>query len=104
LVEYDHLLNAKKIEDDVKIEDILNENSKATTEAWGDPAIKNLSPKDLIQFERRGYYIVDRVRVSPDGKVVHEMIYVPDGKSKAMGIAGKVNKLDCLETDVLGRC
>eukprot|EP01017_Pseudomicrothorax_dubius_P001504 TRINITY_DN0_c5179_g1_i4.p1 TRINITY_DN0_c5179_g1~~TRINITY_DN0_c5179_g1_i4.p1 ORF type:complete len:138 (+),score=56.26 TRINITY_DN0_c5179_g1_i4:1-414(+) len=84
LVEYDHLLNAKKVEEDVDFMSILNENSKQVTLAWADPAVKNLPPKANVQFERRGYFVIDRSSKGANGSMIHEMIFVPDGKTKTM--------------------
>jgi len=89
-VEYDHLINAKKIEEDMDFLTVLNENSRFVTQAFADPNIKNLQASGLVQFERRGYFIVDKVhRVDGDvGKRKMEMVYIPDGKSKTMSNLG----------------
>jgi len=42
IVEYSHLLNAEKVEEDLDFLTILNENSKFVTPAYADPFIKNL--------------------------------------------------------------
>jgi len=89
-VEYDHLLNAKKIEEDMDFLTVLNENSKFTTQALADPNIKNLTAGSLVQFERRGYFVVDKVH-RVEGDIANrkmEMILVPDGKSKTMSNLG----------------
>ena len=55
----------------MKDEDIVNLNSKFETEAFvtfkfneiivkADPNIKNLEAGNHLQFERRGYFIMDR--------------------------------------------
>jgi len=80
------LLNAKKIEEDTDFLTILNENSKFTTECVADPNIKNLQKGDLVQFERRGFFIVDKVH-NVDGDISKrkmEMVSIPDGKTKSM--------------------
>eukprot|EP00331_Platyophrya_macrostoma_P031979 CAMPEP_0176439066 /NCGR_PEP_ID=MMETSP0127-20121128/19702_1 /TAXON_ID=938130 /ORGANISM="Platyophrya macrostoma, Strain WH" /LENGTH=616 /DNA_ID=CAMNT_0017823225 /DNA_START=55 /DNA_END=1905 /DNA_ORIENTATION=+ len=92
LVEYDHLINVKKVEDDMDFESILTPKTKFTTEAFGDPGLKSLTKKAIIQLERRGYYVVDRVNRSSDFDRDLELIYVPDGKTKTMSsISTKVD-------------
>jgi len=86
LVEYDHLINAKKIDEDMDFLAVLNENSRFSTAAFADPNIKNLSKSDIVQFERRGYYIVDKIH-KIENDITHrkmEMIYIPDGRAKTM--------------------
>lgn len=41
IVELDHLITEKKIEEDMNIEDIANKNSRFETLAYADPLIKN---------------------------------------------------------------
>jgi hypothetical protein len=48
LAEYDHLLNVKKVEDDMDFQSILNEKTKFITEAVAEPGVKNLE---------KGFYI-----------------------------------------------
>lgn len=42
LVEYDHLIKVKKIDEDVDFMSVINENTKYKTRAVADPAIKNI--------------------------------------------------------------
>jgi len=74
----------KKIEENVDFLTILNENSRFSTHAWADPNVKNLQKGDLVQFERRGYFIIDKIH-KLDGDITKrkmEMAYIPDGKTK----------------------
>ncbi|EUD67792.1 glutamyl-tRNA synthetase [Plasmodium inui San Antonio 1] len=89
LYEYDHLITVDKFENDNK-EDwtkFINPSSKYETVVYSEPAITSLKVSDKFQFERRGYFIVD--------KVVNShllLIKIPDGKSKNMSIiSSKVN-------------
>lgn len=42
LVEYDHLITVKKVEDEMDFESIVNNNSKFITEAYAEANVKNL--------------------------------------------------------------
>lgn len=41
LIEYGHLLTKQSLEDEDKLEDFINYNSKFVTEAWAEPHVKN---------------------------------------------------------------
>jgi glutamyl-tRNA synthetase len=90
LVEYDHLINAKKIDEDMDFMLVINEVSKYNTQAFADPNLKNLQKGELVQFERRGFFIIDKVD-KVDGDITNRkpvMFYIPDGKSKTMSNIG----------------
>lgn len=80
LRELDHIVTKSKIEDDDKIEDIMNPNSITDVEALADPLLKTLQKGDKMQLERRGYYIVDQAAFPPGQTMI--LIKIPDGKSK----------------------
>jgi len=84
LVEYDHLLTVDKVDETTDFDSVINTQSRFVTEALADPGVKNLQRSTVIQFERRGYFVVDKVNNEADGSVVLDMIYVPDGKTKTM--------------------
>ena len=89
LVEYSHLITVKKFEEGMKIEDIVNNNSKFETEAYAESIINEAKKGDKIQFERRGYFIVDKL---PDGDKPMYLNFIPDGKTKNISIfTGKVD-------------
>lgn len=90
LVEYDHLIRVKKVEDHMSFDDIVNPQSKFVTHAVADPALKLLKVGDFLQFERRGFFRVDQVRGNDDN-LVYVAFFVPDGKTKGLAsIATKV--------------
>ena len=86
LVEYGHLINVKKFEDNMKIEDIVNNNSKFETPAFAESIILQAKKGDKIQFERRGYFIVDKL---PENDKPMYLINIPDGKTKNISIIDK---------------
>jgi len=78
LVELDHLITKKKIEEDDNIEDIVNKNSYIAYAAIVEGNMRNVKKGDVIQLERRGYFYVDQLESG--GKMT--LNFVPDGKSK----------------------
>ena len=48
LVEYDHLITVKKVEDHMNFDEILNTNSKLMTKAVSDGCIKMLNVGDVF--------------------------------------------------------
>ena len=59
LVEFDHLINKKKLEENEKVMDFVNTNSKIEYTAIAEGHLRNLQKGDIIQLERRGYFYVD---------------------------------------------
>lgn len=79
LVDFDHLITKDKIEEGESFEDYLTPETEFHTAAVADLNVKNLKVGDVIQFERKGYYRLDKAYASgspavfftvPDGKVV----------------------------------
>jgi len=48
LMEYDHLIKTKKIEEDVKFEDVVNVNSKFISQAYADSGIRQLEESTIL--------------------------------------------------------
>lgn len=61
LVEYAHLIDKQKIEESDDIEKLVNTDSRHEYTAIAEGCVRSLQKGDIIQFERRGYYIVDKV-------------------------------------------
>lgn len=61
LVEYDHLLKTPKVEEGDTLLDVMNEHSRFPVRCFVDPMIRTLKEGSFLQFERRGYYKVDKV-------------------------------------------
>mmetsp|Transcript_42750 Transcript_42750/g.167040 ORF Transcript_42750/g.167040 Transcript_42750/m.167040 type:complete len:289 (-) Transcript_42750:1114-1980(-) len=79
LVTYRHLITKEKLEEDEKLEDFVNTESKIEEQVVCDVNVKLLQEGEVIQFERRGYYILDAVfRGMSDRPMV--FIQVPDGR------------------------
>jgi glutamyl-tRNA synthetase len=82
LLDYDYIITKKKLEEDDKIEDFVTPVTEFREEAWADANILDLKQGDIMQFERKGYYIFDGIVGG-----VHEFIRIPDGR--AAGLASK---------------
>ncbi len=54
LVEYDHLIKQKKVEEDVDFETIVNINSKFVGQYYIDSNIRTLNAGQFLQFQRKG--------------------------------------------------
>jgi glutamyl-tRNA synthetase len=83
LVEFDHLITAKKMEENVKIEDIVNKVSRYDTPAFAEIDILKVKKGEIVQLERRGYYYVDKEAEEGSPMTLH---FIPDGKSKAVSV------------------
>jgi glutamyl-tRNA synthetase len=63
LVELDHLITAKKVDEGLKVQDVVNKNSYITYTAIAEGSVRNLPVGTKIQFERRGFFFVDKIEV-----------------------------------------
>ena len=89
LVEFGHLITVKKMEDDMKIEDVVNKESKFETQALAEICVQEVKVGDIIQLERRGYFYVDKLESEKSAMQLH---FLPDGKSKNISnIETKIN-------------
>jgi glutamyl-tRNA synthetase len=81
LLDYDYLITKKKLEEDDKFEDFLTPVTVFKTHAVGDANLRQLKKGDILQLERKGYYICDKpleASDKPDSEI--HLIYIPDGK------------------------
>ena len=77
LHDFDHLITKEKLEEGDDVKDFLTPESEFITEAVADINVKSLKKGDVIQFERKGYFVVD-VPYTESGQM--ELFTVPDGK------------------------
>jgi glutamyl-tRNA synthetase len=82
LVDFDYLITKKKLEDDDEVADFVTPVSEFKEFAYADANVLGLQKGDIIQFERKGYYIYDN-----EVHGIREFFKIPDGK--AAGIASK---------------
>ncbi|XP_027136959.1 bifunctional glutamate/proline--tRNA ligase isoform X3 [Larimichthys crocea] len=95
-VNYQPLISKAVITKDDDFKDYINKNSKLEEKMLGDPCLKNLKKGDIIQLQRRGFYICDQPYepVSPNSckESPCVLLYIPDGHVKEMPTAGSKDK------------
>ncbi|KAI0306394.1 glutamate-tRNA ligase [Multifurca ochricompacta] len=92
LIDYDYLITKKKLEENDDVKDFVTPVTEFREDAFTDANVRDLEQGDIIQFERRGYYIFDGVvenNAGLDGSAqkTWEFIRIPDGR--AAGLASK---------------
>lgn len=83
LLDYDYLITKKKLEENDDVADFVTPVTEFKEDAFADANVRDLKKGDIMQFERKGYFIFDGAAQS--GKL--EFIRIPDGK--AAGLASK---------------
>ncbi|VVT50812.1 uncharacterized protein SAPINGB_P002888 [Magnusiomyces paraingens] len=78
LVDFDHLINKDKIEEDENFEDFLTEFTEFKTQAIADVNLRTAKKGEILQFERKGYFRIDEPFSEATGKAV--LFTIPDGK------------------------
>lgn len=85
LLDYDYLITKKKLEEGDDVADFVTPQTEFRVEALADSNVAALNKGDIIQFERKGYYIVDNVRGSAAGGDLHlDFISIPDGRAESV--------------------
>ncbi|CAK5277313.1 unnamed protein product [Mycena citricolor] len=88
LFDYDYLITKKKLEENDDVKDFVTPVTEFRVEAVADANVQDLKKGDIIQFERKGYYIFDGEQ---DGKRL--FICIPDGRATSLaskaGVAEK---------------
>jgi glutamyl-tRNA synthetase len=84
LLDYDYLITKTKLEEDDKMEDFVTPVTEFREEAFADANVLDVKKGETIQFERKGFYILDGII---DG--TYEFIRIPD--SKAASLASKAS-------------
>ena len=93
LVYYDHIISKPILDKDDDFKNYVNKDSKYEVEMLGDPELKTLRKGDMVQIQRRGYFICD-VEYKPYNPAVGRarpcvLICIPDGSVDSYGPPGK---------------
>lgn len=78
LLDFDYLITKKKLEEEDKFEDFITPQSRFEVAAFADPNVAELPEGTSLQFERKGYYILDKAQ-GANGR--REFIRIPDGRA-----------------------
>ncbi|KAM5163292.1 bifunctional glutamate/proline--tRNA ligase isoform 2-T2 [Mantella aurantiaca] len=93
---YDHLITKPVLGREEDFKQYVNRSSKQEEIMLGDPCLKNLKKGDIIQLQRRGFYICDEPYepISPNSckEAPCVLIYIPDGHTKEMPTSGSKEK------------
>jgi glutamyl-tRNA synthetase len=87
LHDYDYLITKKKLDEEDTLDDCLTPVTEFVTPAVGDANLaKDVKVGDIVQLERKGFYIVDEVPA--DGQFYQarpiRLIAIPDGRAKSI--------------------
>lgn len=85
LLDHDYLITKKKPEKEDNVADFVTPISEFRDEAFTEASVTALNKGDIIQFERKGYYIYDG-RVGEGTEESLEFIKIPDGKADSLAI------------------
>lgn len=87
LLDYDYLITKDKLEKTDEVTDFITPTTEFRVEAVADANVAELRKGDIIQFERKGYYILDRVQGSAASKDLHlDFISIPDGRTASVAL------------------
>jgi glutamyl-tRNA synthetase len=88
LLDYDYLITKKKLEETDNIEDFVTPVTEFREEAYADANVQDLRKGDIMQFERKAFFILDG---EVDGKL--EFIKIPDGRAASLASKAKTPAL-----------
>lgn len=92
-VDYDHIIDKAVIGKDEDWKHFINYDSVHFTKMLGEPALRNVKKGDIIQIQRKGFYICDHTYQEKseysDVESPLLLIYIPDGHVKDVSSKGK---------------
>ncbi|XP_030233255.1 bifunctional glutamate/proline--tRNA ligase isoform X4 [Gadus morhua] len=95
-INYLHLITKPVLGKEEDFKAFINKESKLEEQMLGDPCLKDLKKGDVIQLQRRGFYICDQPYepISPNSckESPCVLLYIPDGHTKEMPTSGSKNK------------
>ncbi|VDK71422.1 unnamed protein product [Onchocerca ochengi] len=98
IVEYSHIISKAVIGKNEDWKQFVNYDSVKYLDFIGEPAMKDICKGDIIQLQRKGYYICDSAYMSKSEYSGFEMpivlILIPDGSSKSVQLTQMTTKED----------
>ena len=92
LVDFDYLITKKKIEEDEDWENFITPQTEFRTDVLIDSNLATLEAGTIVQFERKGFYILDSVKKRDDGSIAGaELFLIPDGKAATVASKAGTN-------------
>lgn len=79
LVDFDYLITKDKLDENDNWEDFINPKTEFRTETVADENVAGLKVDDIIQFDRKGYYRIDKAFLHGEPAVAFK---IPTGKEK----------------------
>ncbi|XP_046992182.1 bifunctional glutamate/proline--tRNA ligase [Schistocerca americana] len=92
-VYFDHIISKAILGKDEDFKDYINHQTKTEVHLLGDPELASVKKGDIIQLQRKGFFICDRpyrppsVYTSVAGPII--LFHIPDGHTKDMPTVGK---------------
>ncbi|WOO84936.1 putative glutamate--tRNA ligase, cytoplasmic [Vanrija pseudolonga] len=83
LIEYDYLITKKKLEEGDDLEEVVNPKTEYRTNVLASAEVANLKKWDIIQFERKGFYIYQGTK-DAEGRL--EFGFIPDGRLQTVAL------------------
>lgn len=88
LLDYDYLITKKKVEEGDEVKDLVTPVSEFKYPAIADGNVRDLKKGDIMQFERKGYFILDAPATATEPA---HFIRIPDGKAATMASKADVS-------------
>ena len=79
LVDFDYLITKDKLEDGDELEQFLNPNTETRVKALADLNVAELKVDDVFQFDRKGYFRIDKAFAHGEPAVAFQ---IPTGRGK----------------------
>ena len=93
LIDYDYLITKKRLEEDDVLDDILNRQSEVRVKALASAEVVHLKKWDIIQFERKGFYICQGTK-DAEGRM--EFGFIPEyveSRSTELNCSGRAGSV-----------
>jgi bifunctional glutamyl/prolyl-tRNA synthetase len=90
---FDHIITKPVLDRNDEFKDFVNRETRTDIDMLGDPELRHLKKGDVIQLQRRGFFIVDQPYQGPSPNICKpspiRLISIPDGSVDSYGPPGK---------------